>query len=76
MIEVRLFATLRESSRSGLARFELPATSGLTVGRVLADEGVAEETVHIVMINGKKATFRTELRDGDRLGLFPPVGGG
>ena len=76
MIEVRLFATLRELSRSKRARFDLPGASGLTVGRVLADEGVAEDAVHIVMVNGKKAAFGTELRDGDRLGVFPPVGGG
>jgi molybdopterin converting factor small subunit len=28
------------------------------------------------MINGLHCTFDSELSDGDRLGLFPPVGGG
>lgn len=76
MIEVRLFATLRDLSRSGRAHFELPAVSGLTVRRVLAAEAVAEGAVHIIMVNGHRASFETELREGDRLGLFPPVGGG
>ena len=76
MIEVRLFATLRGFSRSGRPHFEFPASSGLTVRRVLAEEGVAEDAVHIIMVNGHRATLGTELRDGDRLGLFPPVGGG
>ena len=76
MVEVRLFATLRELSRSGRTHFELPASPGMTVRGVLAEEGLAEQAVHIVMVNGHRATFGTELRDGDRLGLFPPVGGG
>lgn len=44
--------------------------------RVLAGEGIAEDAVHSVMVNGHRGTFETRLRGGDRLGLFPPVGGG
>lgn len=76
MIEVRLFATLPGLARSGRTHFELPASPGLTVRRVIADQGVAEDAVHIIMVNGRRATLGTELGDGDRLGLFPPVGGG
>jgi sulfur carrier protein ThiS len=42
----------------------------------LAEIGLRPEGVKIIMVNGAAATLAGELRDGDRLGLFPAVGGG
>lgn len=76
MIDVRLFATLPMRSVTGRKQFELESRPGLTVREVVEAEGLKTTDVHIVMINGLHGTMESELGDGDRLGLFPPVGGG
>ncbi len=76
MIDVRLFATLPMRSASGRKEFQIEPRSGLTVREIATAEGLDEKEVHIVMINGRHGTFDSALADGDRLGLFPPVGGG
>jgi molybdopterin converting factor small subunit len=76
VIDVRLFATLAEHSRRRRRQFEVDACAGLTVRAVLAEEGLPEAAVHIIMLNGVHAGLDSPLRDGDRLGLFPAVGGG
>jgi molybdopterin converting factor small subunit len=63
-------------SRRGRKQFELEARPGLTVRDVARDEGVDEGEIHLVMINGSHGTLDSLLQDGDRLGLFPPIGGG
>ncbi len=76
MIEVRLFATLPMHSATGRKQFEVGSRPGLTVREIVEAEGLKPTDVHIVMINGLHGTMESELGDGDRLGLFPPVGGG
>jgi molybdopterin converting factor small subunit len=76
MIEVRLFATLPAHSATGRKRFEMGSRPGLTVREIVEAEGLKPTEVHIVMINGLHGTMESELEDGDRLGLFPAVGGG
>ena len=76
MINVRLFATLPMHSTTGRKEFELEPRAGLTVGDVVDAEGLRRAEIHIIMINGKHGSLHTELVDGDRVGLFPPVGGG
>jgi sulfur carrier protein ThiS len=77
-ILVKLNASLRKEVKgydpqTGL---ELAPRPGLTVGMALAEIGLRPESVKIIMVNGAAATTARELRDGDRLGLFPAVGGG
>lgn len=76
MIEVRLFATLPMRSSTGRKTFEMEPREGLTVGDVVEAEGLRKSDVHIILVNGSHARFDTVLGDGDRLSLFPPVGGG
>jgi molybdopterin converting factor small subunit len=76
LIEVRLFATLPMRSRTGRKQFELDPRPGLTVRDVAHAEGVDEAEIHLVMINGTHGNLDSPLHDGDRLGLFPPIGGG
>lgn len=76
MIDVRLFATLPMHSSTGRKAFQLEPVPGLTVRDVVAGEGLGEAEIHIIMVNGAHATMDSRLSDGDRVGLFPPVGGG
>lgn len=76
-IEVRLYATLRAAAPAapaGVLRQE--AAPGATVLDVLAALGIAPQQVHLVMVNGAQRGLEQVLAPGDRLGLFPPVGGG
>ena len=76
MIEVRLFATLAPRRPNGGKRFEVEARPGLTARRIAEEAGLDPADVYLVMINGIHGSLDSELEDGDRLGLFPPVGGG
>lgn len=76
MIDVRLFATLPMRSAAGRKEFQLEAVPGLTVRQVIEGEGLSVGEVHIILINGLHGSLDSELVDGDRLGAFPPVGGG
>ncbi|MCZ7665424.1 MAG: MoaD/ThiS family protein [Gemmatimonadetes bacterium] len=76
MIDVRLFATLPMRSSTKRKEFTLEPQPGLTVADVIESEGLKESDIHIIMINGSHGRLESRLEDGDRLGLFPPVGGG
>lgn len=47
-----------------------------TVGDVVEDLGLPLSGIKIIMVNGKHAGLDHTLADGDRLALFPAVGGG
>ncbi len=49
---------------------------GTTVSDVLNRLDVPIKTVKLIFINSVHAQGETVLKDGDRLGLFPPVAGG
>jgi len=73
MIEVKCFATLSGYAPPG-GQIDLPA--GQDVAQLIKKLGIPEEEVKIVFVNGKKATLDTKLKDKDRVGIFPAVGGG
>ena len=76
-IELRLFATLRRfvPTAEGDALFvDIP--EGGTAGDVIAKVGVNAAEVHILMVNGRSSPFGQILAEGDRVGLFPAIGGG
>lgn len=73
MIEVRLFATLRQ----GRGKVFFLEPENFTVGgEVLRHFGIPEEEVAIFLINGFHSKVSAEIKDGDILAIFPPVGGG
>ncbi len=49
---------------------------GATVRDVIVELGIPVDDVRIIFINGRGKELDAVLTDGDRLGLFPPVGGG
>ncbi len=77
-ILVKLSASLRQrlpgyDPHRGL---ELPHRPGLTVGGVMAELGLDPGEVKIILVNGVSGGTDTGLAPGDRLALFPAVGGG
>lgn len=49
---------------------------GQTIAQLIQQLGLPKEKVKIIMVNGISAPLEKTLQDGDRLGLFPAVGGG
>jgi molybdopterin converting factor small subunit len=78
-IEIRLYATLR-NYRPGLKVGEplfLTLDEGTTVKQLLEEQlGIPTEVVKTVFINGIYRDLNQVLVEGDRVGIFPPVGGG
>ena len=72
-ISLKCFASLSPYQPKD-SNLELPA--GATVGELIARLGIDSEQVQIVMLNGLQASPESRLQSGDRLGLFPAVGGG
>jgi molybdopterin converting factor small subunit len=78
-VEVRLYATLKEYHPEGKVGEALirELAEGTTVQKFLENElGVPPDEVKTVFVNGIRRRFGHVLADGDRVGIFPPVGGG
>lgn len=73
-ISLRLFASLTKRMPETPDRFAV--SPGATVGEVLSGLNITEEDARLVFINNIRAELTSVLQDGDRLGVFPPVGGG
>lgn len=77
-VTVKLFATLvrfKEGSRAGKA-FDMELLEGLTVQDLINVLKIPVEETHVVFINSIIVENEAKLKDGDVVGLFPPVGGG
>ena len=73
MIEVRLFATLREG-RGKIVM--LPAEDHADAASIIRHLDIPFEEVAILLINGFHKKPGDPVKDGDVVALFPPVGGG
>ena len=73
MIEVRVFATLRQ----GRDKVTLLSADGFaTAGDIIRRMEIPPEEVSILLINGFHKKPEDAVKDGDIIALFPPVGGG
>lgn len=73
MIEVRLFATLRQ----GRGKVQMLEPEGFAcAGDIIRHLEIPVEEVAILLINGFHQKPETPVKDGDIVALFPPVGGG
>lgn len=77
-VEVRLFATLKEflpgDSVDGV--YYYPLSDTITIGQLATELKLPFVDLHLIMLNGQQASLEHQLKDGDRVGFFPPVGGG
>ncbi len=72
-VKVKLFATLREGRSKEMM---LSFSESTSPAMILDGLKIKKEDVAILMINGMNGPFDKELKDGDTLSIFPPVGGG
>jgi molybdopterin converting factor small subunit len=73
-IAVKLFASLQGFTPADAEQF--PIADGATVADLLDNLAVPPEDVKLIFINGVKQDLDVPLRAGDRVGVFPAVGGG
>ncbi|MEW6664615.1 MAG: MoaD/ThiS family protein [Thermodesulfobacteriota bacterium] len=58
------------------AEAEVELHEDASVADLLAKLRIPLQDVGIVMVNARSGTFRQRLKEGDRITLIPPVGGG
>ena len=78
-VEVRLYATLSDkySDRKAGEPIDLQLEDGTRLSDLLARLKIPPQAVHLALVNGRAIhNYATPLTENDRVGLFPPVGGG
>ena len=76
-IEFRLYAFLsRYMPESWKDASTVEVREGMTVKELLESIKVPLDAVKVVFVNGVHARGDETLREGDRVGVFPPVAGG
>ncbi len=58
------------------AGISLEVTCGTPVSQIISRLGLPEEEVTLIMVDGQRRGVDFLLAGDERLGLFPPIGGG
>jgi len=77
-VKVRLFANLRDyvpEAKIG-ATLEVELREGACVRELVDHFRLPLELVKLVYVNAIYREMDFQLRDGDEVGIFPPIGGG
>jgi molybdopterin converting factor small subunit len=75
-VAVKCFATLADGETCDYkGATEYDVSEGAQVGELIQKLDIPDEQVKIVFINGRKGDPSTVLKEGDRVGLAPAVGG-
>jgi len=78
-IELKLYASLGKYMPQALlekTQGYIEIGEGTTIKALLENLKVPLETVKLIFVNGVHAKDDDVLKEGDRLGVFPPVAGG
>jgi len=77
-VDVCLYASLRRhASNMEVGRPQsVTVAAGITAGELVGRLGVPLDVVQLVFVNGRSRPLDHVLADGDRVGIFPPIGGG
>lgn len=73
-IELRLFASLAAGMPADAEKY--PIKSGIRVAELLDQIGVPRSEAKMIFINGRRGDHNSCLYGSERVGVFPPVGGG
>lgn len=78
LINVQLFATLRDHSLNGARNepFPVEVAEGSTLRHLLNKLQLPEKVPKILLVNGRHCKEEEELHEGDSVGVFPPLAGG
>ena len=73
-IQVKLFATLEPFTPPSGEKYRIDP--GISIRSLLKQLNLPEEKAKLIFIDGIKANLSSTLNGGERVGIFPPVGGG
>ncbi len=73
-VSIRFFAALKHLTPPAADKY--PMTPGATVEDLLKRIGVPVDQAKLIFIDGVKGDRASRLDGGERIGIFPPVGGG
>ena len=73
-IQLKLFATLQTFTPSSADNYMID--QGISIFDLLEQIKMPREKAKLIFINGVKAELTSTLEGGERVGIFPPVGGG
>ena len=73
-VTIKCFATLSRFTPPDAEAY--PVAEGESVAAVVKRLGVPPAELKLVFVNGEHVELSAGLNDGDRVGLFPAVGGG
>ena len=75
-VAVKLFGNLRRHLPPGQEAIALRLAPGTSIEAAIQRLGVPDGEVGLAVVNGEAVPETSVLRDGDRLELFAPMGGG
>ncbi len=77
-LQIFLNATLRQyvAGYNPYQGISLEVPPGTPVSRVIAQLGLPAKEVTLIMVDGRRREADFQLQGKERLGLFPPIGGG
>jgi molybdopterin converting factor small subunit len=73
-IQIKLFAGLQKFMPESAENYAIEP--GTTVGTLLQQLGIPQDMIKLVFIDSVRADLTSTLQGGERVGIFPPVGGG
>ena len=73
-ITIKLFASLSKFTPDSADKY--PISSGTRIRDIINRLGIPEDKAKLIFINGVKVDLDSSLNGGERIGIFPPVGGG
>ena len=77
-LQIFLNATLRQyvADYNPYEGISLEVDPGTPVARVISQLGLPAQDVTLIMVDGRRQEADFSLQGNERLGLFPPIGGG
>lgn len=73
-IDLRLFATLQPYAPPNASSY--PVEVGTTIEKIVEALNIPKDQIKLIFSNGVRCDGSTIVQDGDRIGIFPPIGGG
>ena len=73
-IQVKLYANLNPFTPVNADSYALD--KGSTIAQLLDQLNIPKDKVRLIFINNLKGDLNSILKGGERVGIFPPIGGG
>jgi molybdopterin converting factor small subunit len=73
-IDLKLFATLADHLPANASDY--PIETGITIAQLIDALNISQSEAKLIFVDGVRTQLDRVLHGGERIGIFPPVGGG